>query len=71
MDACKSEDFKMNAGIISAYESSPSCTRFFCSTCGSHIYIKYSDSISDKWAGEVHFPTALLDTESVEILEKV
>ncbi len=57
------------SSILTAFESSATCTRFFCSRCGSHLYIKYSDG--ERWGGEVHFPTALLDEESLKNLEEV
>lgn len=56
---------------VKGYQSSEACTRFFCKDCGTHFYIKYSDETTDRWAGEVHFPTALLNPSSIEALEKV
>lgn len=54
------------------YVSSPVCTRKFCINCGTHVYIEYSDeNPSDRWAGEIHFPTALLDDDGVRMLELV
>ncbi len=54
---------------LTGFRSSPTCTRYFCSRCGSHLYIKYDDG--ERWGGEVHFPTALLDEESLKNLEEV
>lgn len=58
---------------LTAFRSSSCCTRYFCSTCGTHVYIKYDDAstCSGSWAGEVHFPTALVDEKSLEHLEEV
>ena len=72
------------AGMTS-YRSSSICVRFFCSTCGSQVFIRYdnvihngvedthgdSEATLSPWAGEVHFPTSLLDAESVLLLEEV
>eukprot|EP01036_Dinobryon_divergens_P025153 gene25152-33673_t len=44
------------------------CSRYFCSNCGTHLYIKYKDG-PERWAGEVHFPTALLSSTSLAALE--
>jgi hypothetical protein len=69
-----------NGSSLSSFRTSNGCTRYFCSTCGSHLYIRYDDvvqgepeesSSKPQWAGEVHFPTALLDDESVLNLEEV
>jgi hypothetical protein len=54
---------------LTAFRSSPTCTHYFCSRCGSHLYIKYDEG--ERWGGEVHFPTALLDEESLKNLEEV
>lgn len=56
---------------LSSFRSSATCQRYFCTRCGSHVYIKYDDDAPDRWAGEIHFPTALLDPESVQHLEDV
>lgn len=57
---------------LSKFRSSPTCNRFFCPTCGTHLYLKYDedDTDSNRWAGEVHFPTALLDDSSCAKLEE-
>eukprot|EP01035_Chromulina_nebulosa_P053512 gene53512-73153_t len=49
---------------LSSYSSSEMCSRYFCSNCGTHLYIKYKDG-PERWAGEVHFPTALLSSTSL------
>jgi hypothetical protein len=73
MNADKSDDFKVSStSPLSAYQSSANCTRYFCSSCGTHLYIKYgSDGPDIRWGGEVHFPTALLDAEGLRALEQV
>lgn len=58
---------------LSVFRTSSSCSRFFCSTCGTHVYIKYDDASVEnpvRWGGEVHFPTALVDTETFSFLEE-
>ena len=73
-DSSLSSSFKSQTQVgLTAFRSSPNCTRYFCSSCGTHLYIKYDDAIEGggTWAGEVHFPTALLDNDSVDELEKV
>lgn len=56
---------------LTAYRSSPCCVRHFCATCGTHLYIKYDDppTCTERFAGEIHFPTALLDESSMRHLE--
>ena len=73
MNASESKDFVVTApeGGIGAFRSSDSCTRYFCNNCGSHVYIKYDDGGSHQFAGELHFPTSILDSRSLSILEKV
>ncbi|RYG68662.1 hypothetical protein EON64_04680 [archaeon] len=57
---------------LTCYRSSSCCSRYFCSTCGTHLYIKYDDPLvcPERWAGEVHFPTALVDPISLQHLEE-
>lgn len=61
-----------HAPPLSNYRSSPQCSRYFCSVCGTHVYLKYDDGDTEicRWAGEIHFPTALLDAESCSKLEE-
>jgi hypothetical protein len=63
---------------LSKFRTSPECLRYFCGTCGSHVFIEYdrysegeNDHKKSPWEGEIHFPTALLDEESVILLEEV
>jgi hypothetical protein len=61
---------------LSKFRSSPQCTRYFCGTCGTHLFIEYDRSTSSEavkcpWEGEIHFPSALLDEDSVALLEEV
>jgi hypothetical protein len=63
---------------LSKFRTSPECLRYFCGTCGSHIFIEYimlsegkNDHKKSPWEGEIHFPTALLDEQSILLLEKV
>jgi hypothetical protein len=51
--------------------SSPNCTRFFCKTCGTHVYISYDAEEGTAWSGEIHFPTAILTEQSLADLERV
>lgn len=57
---------------LSVYKSSENCGRYFCPTCGTHLYLKYDDGDTNvqRWAGEIHFPTALLDAVSCAKLEE-
>lgn len=73
MNADKSGDFVLKAdpAALTGFKSSPNCTRYFCKTCGCHLYIKYDDDCDAKWAGEIHFPTAIIDADSLKILEEV
>lgn len=59
-----------DSSSLTGFRTSSSCTRYFCSTCGTHLYIKYDSDVEERWAGEVHFPTALLDVDSLRILEE-
>ena len=69
------DQFVLNSqsdNCLSSYRTSESCVRYFCKQCGTHLYIQYDSGKSDTpWSGEIHFPTALLDEESVEVLQKV
>lgn len=58
---------------LSSFRTSENCVRYFCSNCGTHLYIEYDSGKegSTPWSGEVHFPTALLDDENVTKLEQV
>ncbi len=63
-------------GSLSHFRTSADCSRYFCGTCGTHLFIDYEKdgSVSEKkspWEDEIHFPTALLDNESLERLEEV
>lgn len=73
LNADKSEDFiiKSDPNFLSGFKSSPTCTRYFCKTCGCHLYIKYDNNCEAKWAGEVHFPTASISIDSLKKLEEV
>lgn len=73
MNASESKDFVVTApeGGVGSFRSSDNCTRYFCNNCGSHVYIKYDDSGPERWAGEIHFPTSILDAASLPLLEKV
>jgi len=74
MNADKSNDFVLaeeSSTNLTAFRSSTSCTRYFCNSCGTHVYIKYDDESSERWAGEIHFPTAILDVASLANLEEV
>ena len=44
---------------LSVFSSSESCTRYFCSNCGTHLYIKYKDG-PERWAGEVKIDSLCL-----------
>lgn len=54
---------------LSAYQSTPSCTRFFCSACGTHTHLSY-DASGGPWANEVHLATATLDDDCLQSLEE-
>lgn len=58
---------------LSSFRTSGNCMRYFCSRCGTHLYIQYDlgKEEASPWSGEIHFPTALLDEENVVKLEKV
>jgi hypothetical protein len=63
---------------LSKFRASPECLRYFCGNCGTHLFIEYDRFSEEKdrhkessWEGEIHFPTALLDENSVKILEEV
>jgi hypothetical protein len=62
---------------LSKFRSSPQCTRYFCGTCGTHLFIEYDRISSGSEAqtclseGEINFPSALLDEDSVALLEEV
>lgn len=73
MNASESKDFLIKAPEdgVGTYRSSDNCSRFFCKNCGSHVYIKYDDDGPARWAGEIHFPTSILDSECLPHLEKV
>ncbi len=73
MNADKSNDFvlAMDQSNLTAFASSSSCTRYFCNACGTHLYIKYNSESAERWAGEIHFPTAILDGDSLGNLEEV
>ena len=47
------------------------CTLCGFNIVGTHVYLKYQAGTEDRWSGEVHFPTALLDSESIQKLEAV
>lgn len=62
-----------NNSHLQSFRSSADCQRYFCPTCGTHLYIQYdspSQNNTSKWAGEIHFPTALLDENSFKNLEE-
>lgn len=73
LNAEHSEDFQllMDQELLTGFRSSDICSRYFCKTCGTHLYLKYDDSVNGRWTGEIHFPTAILNEESITILEKV
>jgi hypothetical protein len=73
LNAANSADFVINGAseLLTAFRSSATCTRYFCTTCGSHVYIQYDHADSAQWAGEIHFPTALLNAGSILALEEV
>lgn len=62
---------KEGAAPLSKYASTSTCDRYFCPSCGTNLYLKYGDGDgeTERWAGEVHFPTALLDDVSCGKLE--
>jgi hypothetical protein len=59
------------AAPLTGFRSSPNCTRYFCPVCGTHLFIRYDDATqcNEKWAGEVHFPTAIVSRETFPNLE--
>ena len=53
LSADQAEHFSVQSSCgLSSFASSPVSTCYFCSKCGSHVYIKYADG-PDKCAGEV------------------
>jgi hypothetical protein len=63
---------------LSKFRTSPECLRYFCGNCGTHLFIEYDRFSEEKegqkkspWEGEIHFPTALLDEDSIRLLEEV
>jgi hypothetical protein len=78
---CTSDDEKSVGQVresLSKFRTSPECLRYFCGNCGTHLFIEYDRFFEEKeglkkssWEGEIHFPTALLDENSVKILEEV
>eukprot|EP01040_Poterioochromonas_malhamensis_P000639 gene639-681_t len=63
-------------GSLSQFRTSADCVRYFCGTCGTHLFIDYEKDDSaggekkSPWEDEIHFPTALLDNESLGRLEE-
>mmetsp|Transcript_19069 Transcript_19069/g.27282 ORF Transcript_19069/g.27282 Transcript_19069/m.27282 type:complete len:161 (-) Transcript_19069:1140-1622(-) len=69
LNAVDSTTFEVQTSTsLSSFKSSETCTRYFCSTCGTHLYIKYDEGV-ERWSGEVHFPTAILSEPSLVALE--
>ena len=73
-------DFEVVKASLSNYRSSEDCIRYFCGTCGTHLFIQYEKSNQTSvlsgpngspWDGEIHFPTALLSGDSLAALEEV
>ena len=53
LNADQSEHLSVQSSCgLNSFSSTSACTRYFCSKCGTHLYIKYADG-PDRWAGEV------------------
>ena len=70
LHAHAADSFECVGPELAEFQSTSTCIRKFCKTCGTHVYIQYSQG-TDPWSGEIHVPTALLDFKDVETLEKV
>jgi hypothetical protein len=80
MDASNStpDIFQLNSADeafpLTEFKSTETCSRYFCPSCGTHLYLKYdqveSGGEENRWSGEIHFPTALLDEISCSKLEE-
>ena len=55
-------------GKLASYRSTPFCTRYFCTRCGTPTHLTY-DSGAGQWANETHIATATIDDECLPALE--